>query len=124
MKVIRWLLGGIVLFINYITWPKAGVRSEEHQSDVDEAVQYYSLYQFRACPFCVKVRRAMRRLNLPVEVRDAKVQGTHRVDLQQQGGKVKVPCLRVDYKDGSSKWMYESDDIIAFLTKQFPLKNN
>ncbi|MFA4912707.1 MAG: glutathione S-transferase N-terminal domain-containing protein, partial [Burkholderiaceae bacterium] len=41
-----------------------------------------------------------------------------RAELQQGGGKVKVPCLRID-EAGQTRWMYESDDIIAFLERRF-----
>jgi glutaredoxin len=122
MKLVRWLLGRIVLFINWLTWPRAGVRAPEQQQAVEAALTHYALYQFHACPFCVKVRRAMRRLNLPIAVRDAKAEGPYRTELLQQGGAVKVPCLRIEQSDGTIEWMYESSDIIAYLEKSFPLQ--
>lgn len=121
MKFVRWFLGRIVLFINWLTWPRAGQRTPEQQQQVVQALQGYSLYQFHACPFCVKVRRAMQRLNLPIELRDAKAEGVYREELSQQGGEVKVPCLRIDKADGTTEWMYESSEIIAYLEKSFPL---
>jgi len=36
--------------------------------------------------------------------------------LMQGGGKTQVPCLRIEQADGSVQWMYESDDIIRYLT--------
>jgi len=30
-----------------------------------------------------------------------------------------VPCLRIDKDDGSVQWMYESNDIIAYLKREF-----
>lgn len=122
MKLVRWLLGRIVLFINWLTWPRAGVRPPEQQQVVEAALGQYALYQFHACPFCVKVRRAMRRLNLPITLRDAKSEGPYRDELLQQGGAVKVPCLRIEQSDGTVEWMYESSDIIAYLEKTFPLR--
>ena len=121
MKIVRWFLSGLVLFVNFVTWPKAGKRESEQQGKVDEVTKQYSLYHFNACPFCVKVRRAMRRLNLKIELRDAKTQGPCRLELQQKGGKIKVPCLRIDHPDGETEWMYESGDIVAFLAKTFPV---
>ncbi len=122
MKFVRWFLGRIVLFINWLTWPRAGKRRPELQQQVEAAVANHSLYQFHACPFCVKVRRGMRRLNLPIELRDARAEGTFREELRQQGGEVKVPCLRIDHADGTTEWMYESSDILAYLEKRFPLQ--
>jgi glutaredoxin len=121
MKLVRWLLGRIVLFINWLTWPRAGVRPPEQQQAVEAALAHYALYQFHACPFCVKVRRALRRLNLPMALRDAKPEGPFRTELLQQGGAVKVPCLRIEHPDGRIEWMYESSDIIAYLEQTFPL---
>jgi glutathione S-transferase len=40
----------------------------------------------------------------------------YRQELLEQGGKVKVPCLRIE-QDGQVKWLYESNDIIAYLNK-------
>ena len=91
MKLIRWVVGRIVLLINWLTWPKAGKRDSALQQQVEQQLKHYALYQFAACPFCVKVRREMRRLNLPIELRDAKNDQQHRGDLQTQGGRIKVP---------------------------------
>ncbi len=123
MKFIRWLLGRIVLFVNWLTWPKAGKRSPEQQRQVEASLQNLSLYQFHACPFCVKVRREMQRLNLPIELRDAKAAGLFRDELEELGGAVKVPCLRIEHEDGTTEWMYESSDIIAHLQSTYPLVN-
>ncbi|MDO9194005.1 MAG: glutathione S-transferase N-terminal domain-containing protein, partial [Undibacterium sp.] len=43
----------------------------------------------------------------------------HRQALLTQGGSPKVPCLQISNADGSVKWLYESNDIIAYLRKQF-----
>lgn len=121
MEIIRWLLGRAVLFVNRVTWPPEGHRPPDHQARVERELEGHALYQFQACPFCVKVRRTLRRLNLPMELRDARAAGSHRRDLLEQGGQLKVPCLRIEQKDGSSRWIYESDDIIAYLQGRFPL---
>lgn len=123
MKVVRFLLGFIVLFVNWLTWPRAGKRSEERQKEIEPLLKNHALYQFNSCPFCVKVRRAMRRLNLPIELRDAKGDPVFRDELLQQGGKIKVPSLRIEKADGAVEWLYESNDIIAYLEKIFPLEN-
>ena len=124
MKFVRWFLGRIVLLLNWLTWPRAGKRSQEHQQQIDSLLKNYSLYQFHACPFCVKVRREMQRLNLPIALRDAKAEGPFRDELKALGGAVKVPCLRIEHMDGTTEWMYESSDIIAHLQSNFPLDNS
>ncbi|SEB08436.1 glutaredoxin family protein [Marinobacterium iners] len=122
MKAVRWILGLIVMALHFLTLPRRGKRTPQHQQQVEEALRSHSLYQLPTCPFCVKVRRAMRRLNLPIELRDVRADGRHRQDLINGGGKMKVPCLRIDHEDGHSEWMYESDEIVSYLQRRFPLE--
>lgn len=121
MKLVRWLLGRIILLVDFITTPKGVKRDPKVQAQLDEKTKSLSLYQFAACPFCVKVRRAMKRNSLQLELRDAKREGTYRQELLEQGGKIKVPCLRID--DGNKvTWLYESNDIIAYLENEVVAK--
>ncbi|AIY64738.1 glutaredoxin family protein [Pseudoalteromonas piratica] len=117
MKFVRWLLGRIILFFDFITTPRGVKRDAQLQAEIDAKTQNLSLYQFKACPFCVKVRRAMKRNSLNIELRDAKTEGIHRETLAAEGGKVKVPCLRIE-QDDKVTWLYESNDIIAFLENE------
>lgn len=119
MKVIRWLLGRIILTLNFLTAPKGLSRSVAEQQDVNSQTSQLALYQFAACPFCVKVRRSMKRLSLEIELRDAKQNQTFRSELEQQGGRIKTPCLRIENKAGDVTWMYESNDIINYLEQRF-----
>jgi len=121
MNLIKWLAGVAIEGVNRLTLSARGSRPAAEQQAVERELTTYSLYHFNACPFCVKVRRAMHRLNLPIELRDIVVDNQHREDLLAQGGRVMVPCLRIDNADGTAQWMYESDDIIAFLEGRFPL---
>jgi len=118
LNVIRNILGNILIFINFITRPKRIIRSEEEQKKVDEQTSHLSLYQFNACPFCIRVRRAFHRLNLNIELRDAKGNLEFRNELEKEGGKIKAPCLRID-ENGQVKWLYESLDIIKYLESRF-----
>ncbi|MDN3612415.1 glutaredoxin family protein [Vibrio ostreicida] len=118
MKFIRWFLGRLILVLNAVFSPKGITRSEALQQSANSKAQTMALYQFDACPFCVKVRRAMKRQSVKIELRDAKSNPTHRSDLEAGGGKVKVPCLRIE-KEGQVEWMYESSDIVAYLEKEF-----
>ncbi len=121
MKFVRWLLGRIVLTLNFITNPKPIVRDSAEQEKIDARTANMSIYQFEACPFCVKVRRQLRRHALHIELRDAKNDLKHKADLISQGGKHKVPCLRIDDGFDDVKWLYESDEIISFLKSEFKL---
>jgi glutaredoxin len=93
-------------------------RSAEAQAVVNQAAASLSLYQFRACPFCVRTRRVIRQLNLPIALLDAMNDAVARETLLAEGGAIKVPCLRID-DNGSVTWMYESKVIIAYLQQRF-----
>lgn len=119
VKLIRNGLGFLIAGLDVLTRGKPMQRSSEIQQAVDEVVKReLSLYQFYACPFCIKTRRAIARLNLPMVYRDAQAEGEHREALLKQGGRVKVPCLRIEDAQGV-KWMYESSEIIAYLEARF-----
>jgi glutaredoxin len=93
-------------------------RSAEQQAQVNAAAKELTLYQFHACPFCVKTRRTLHRLNVPVALKDAKNNEQARQTLLEQGGKIKVPCLRIE-ENGQTTWMYDSKVIIDYLDKRF-----
>ncbi|RTZ18235.1 glutaredoxin [Vibrio aquaticus] len=118
MKFIRWFLGRVILLLNFVFSPKGVKRSADAQQTANEKAQSLALYQFEACPFCVKVRRAMKRQSVSFDLRDAKNDQAHRAELEAGGGKIKVPCLRIE-KEGNVEWMYESSDIVAYLEKEF-----
>ncbi|WP_296184029.1 glutathione S-transferase N-terminal domain-containing protein [Pseudomonas sp. UBA1879] len=118
MKALRVGLGQVVILADFLTRPSKKKRSPEAQAAVDASAQDLTLYQFNACPFCVKTRRTLRRLNVPVELRDAKNNELDRQTLLNEGGKIKVPCLRIE-EAGKTVWMYESKVIIDYLNQRF-----
>nr|WP_275300808.1 glutathione S-transferase N-terminal domain-containing protein [Pseudomonas sp. AF32] len=111
-------MGQLIIFLDFITRPSKKQRPADVQAQVDQAARGLTLYQFHACPFCVKTRRTLRRLNVPVALRDAKNNEQDRQTLLEQGGRLKVPCLRIE-EDGKTTWMYESKVIIDYLDKRF-----
>lgn len=121
MKTIRWILGTIILLLDAITAPKGIVRDAAAQKQIDAATASMSMYQFKACPFCVKVRRELKRHSLNIELRDAQNNADIKAELTREGGRHKVPCLRIEKSDSSVEWLYESNDIIAYLKNQFNL---
>jgi glutaredoxin len=121
MKAIRWILGQLILVLDAITSPKSAVRELSVQKVIDDATASMSMYQFKTCPFCVKVRRELKRYTLNIELRDAKNDAGIKAELVREGGRHKVPCLRTENPDGSVQWLYESNDIIAHLKKEFKL---
>jgi len=119
MKIIRFILGKIILFIDALTRPTPMQRPAEEQAGIDEQTTHLALYQYLACPFCVKVRRHIRRLNLNIDTRDAKGDETYKNELLEQGGKAQVPCLKIEESGQPVQWLYESDAIITYLDKHF-----
>lgn len=118
-KILRIVLGPFLLLWEFVTRPKGMAREAEAQHQVNAQCRDLALYQFKTCPFCIKVRQEMRRLSLDIELRDARNDPRHRADLLQGGGAVKVPCLRITDAQGNSQWMYESGDIIRYLQQRF-----
>jgi len=120
MFIIHKIVGALILFIDWLTSPKGTKRSEEKQHLVNKQAESLTLYQYKACPFCVKVRRSMKRQSIPIETRDAKRSESAKQELLTGGGKLKVPCLKIIDDSGETKWMYESKDIINYLEQNFP----
>ena len=121
MKFIRWFLGRLILTVDFLTRPRPAKRDEQAQADIDDVTSKMSLYQFEACPFCVKVRRYSRKHNLNIDLRDAKNNTGYKDELTTQGGKHKVPCLRIETSDKHVTWLYESKEIMSYLETEFKL---
>jgi glutaredoxin len=78
-----------------------------------------SLYQTQFCPYCERVRRALARLGVSVELRDIGQSAARRRELVEATGRQTVPCLRIADEAGGARWMHESADIIAYLEARF-----
>ena len=118
LRLLREGSGRVLILIDWLFKPSVVKRSVEDQSKADQETKILKLYQFYACPFCVKTRRAIKRLNLKVETRNAQADGEFRKELELNGGKIKVPCLKVEGA-GEASWIYESNDIIKYLDERF-----
>ncbi len=119
MAIIRWLLGSLILFFNWVFTPREIKREADTQVAIDEQTSGLTLYQYKACPFCVKVRRTMKRQSLNVETRDVKRSESAKEELLAGGGNLKVPCLRIGESERGFHWLYESRDIIGYLEGRF-----
>jgi glutaredoxin len=118
-RTLRVILGPFMLLWEVLTRPAGLARAPLEQAKVDQQCQALVLYQFRTCPFCIKVRQEIHRLSLNIERRDAQHQGNNRDDLVAGGGQAKVPCLRITDVAGNSQWLYESGKIIEYLRGRF-----
>ncbi len=73
--------------------------------------QDFVLYMKPSCPFCRKVLRYMEREHISLPMKDISAEPAAREELVAIGGKGQVPCLVI-----KGKPLYESDDIIAYLS--------
>ena len=117
MRLIRYLLGRIILWNEKRTAPIPLSRATNLQEALDKITSEWVLYEFNACPYCVKVRQEIRRLNMNIMRVDAKRDAEQKKTLIEIGGRYQVPCLTYPTQDGVV-WLYESDAIITFLKKQ------
>lgn len=118
IKIIREVLGRMIVVIDYLTRPKKMLRTTDQQDKIDQETLKLTLYQFYACPFCVKTRRAIHKLNLDIKTLSAAKNSKHREELLNGGGQIKTPCLKIENEQGT-QWMYESTEIINYLNKRF-----
>jgi glutaredoxin len=112
---LRWIIGRGVLAYEKMTAPEPPVYSLEQQAAIDAQTQGLALYEFKACPFCMKVRQEFRRKGLNIELRDARRNPAWGDELREDGGKYQTPCLKITSGNGQVEWLYESNDIIDWL---------
>ncbi len=95
------------------------LRSPAQQAEVERAARALVLYTHAGCAFCFRARRALKRLQVPVEVRDVARVERYRRELIQGGGRCQVPCLKIQDRSGAERWLYESADIVDYLEQRF-----
>ena len=118
-KTLRILLGPVMLLKEKLTKPKGIVRLDAAQQSVDQQCQSLALYQYKTCPFCMKVRKEMASLSLNIQKIDAQPPGAERDTLTREGGQTKVPCLKITDAAGKSQWLYDSEKIVGYLRGRF-----
>ncbi|MGE5470440.1 MAG: glutathione S-transferase N-terminal domain-containing protein [Bacteroidota bacterium] len=118
-KTLRIVIGPFMLLGEFVTRPKGMLRPAASQAEVVRQCAGIVLYQYKTCPFCIKVRQEMRRLALNVHQLDAQQPGPNREALLSGGGKAKVPCLKITDPAGKTQWLYESGEIIKYLRSRF-----
>ena len=118
-KSLRTILGPVMLLKEAVTRPKGLVRPQALQQTVDQQCETLVLYQYKTCPFCIKVRQEISRLSLKINRIDAQPEGRDRQNLLLGGGQAKVPCLKITDSAGHSQWLYDSEKIVAYLRGRF-----
>ncbi|MEO0424711.1 MAG: glutathione S-transferase N-terminal domain-containing protein [Pseudomonadota bacterium] len=73
-----------------------------------------SLYWFRGCPWCERVRAAIADLGLEVDERNIREHAEHAAAMHEATGRGTVPVLRID-TDNGTEWVGESADIVRRL---------
>tara|TARA_R110002072_G_scaffold90500_5_gene202449 strand:+ start:23618 stop:23953 length:336 start_codon:yes stop_codon:yes gene_type:complete len=106
--------------VDFLFRPRLYKHAAATQAQYDAESKTLGLFQYAACPFCVKVRWAIRKQGLIIPLMDAKRNAQYAKELVEGGGQLKVPCLRIEKEDGSAQWLYESSDIIHYLSERFP----
>jgi glutathione S-transferase len=74
----------------------------------------YHLYYSNYCYFCQKVLTFLNGRTHQISLLSTS-DHAHRSSLMAGGGKTQVPCLRITDSDGKDSWLYESDDILAYI---------
>ncbi len=118
-RAVRLVLTPLMLLADRLTTPKGMIRNSDQQAQIDQETIAMAIYHFPTCPFCIKTRRAIKRLSLNIELRDTQHDPDFRQQLLAGGGKLQVPCLKVENKVGPSEWLYESTQIIGYLRQRF-----
>ncbi|MDH5786189.1 MAG: glutathione S-transferase N-terminal domain-containing protein [Chromatiales bacterium] len=76
-----------------------------------------TLYHLPTCLFCWRVRIAAGRLGLKLPMKNLMLSPAAHSELVHEGGKMQVPCLRIEEGE-NVRWLYESADIIVYLKKR------
>ena len=118
-RTLRIVLGPFMLLFEVLSRPKPVQRTPALQAQVDQDCRSLVLYHFKTCPFCIKVRKEMHRLALPIAKRDAQHDAANKADLIQGSGRDQVPCLRITDATGQVQWLNDSGAIIAYLNQRF-----
>ncbi len=81
-------------------------------------VDNVQLYHFNTCPFCLKVKLAIKLMGIKIKSKNILADPDIKAELIAGGGKQQVPCLRIE-EDNKVRWLYESSDIIKYLRKRY-----
>ncbi len=77
-----------------------------------------TLYHFPGCPYCERVQRALRKLEVQVTQRDIHQDPQARRELQAAMGRPTVPVLHIDDPKAAARWLPESAHIVRYLYEE------
>ena len=92
--------------------------AEELQSRPASATAPLTLYEFKGCPFCRRVREVVTYLDLSCTIKPCAAGSRHREEVKQISGNAK-PTFPFLVDEGQNVNMFESEDICAHLLKYY-----
>lgn len=90
---------------------------EHGATDATDAAQRLTLYHRQGCPYCARVERALRELNVDLTRHDVREDPSAKERLYAATGRHTVPVLRIEGEQ--TRWMPESRDIVIYLFERF-----
>lgn len=78
----------------------------------------FVLYQDPFCPFCSRVKHFLDSSRYVIPMKDITRDREAYRELVNGGGRGTVPCLRIKVDGEPVTWLYESLDIIDFLSRE------
>ena len=104
----------------FFTTVGGGVQRQQAEQDrVDAQTTGLALYQMPACPYCCKVQRHIRKLGLNIPVLDVLADDDAYNTLVAATQSSQVPCLYISVPGTEPRWLFESNDIVAWLEERF-----
>lgn len=120
MSVKYRLQGFCFMFADHWFKVKPVMRSSEEQCSLDRESRRIQLYFCKTCPSSIKIKRRCKQLGLRVVEKDVERVNAYRNELIHGGGEVRVPCLRIEGRQGQdTRWLYSSDKIMQYLERRF-----
>ena len=78
-----------------------------------------ALYQYMGCGYCARVRAAIEKLGVEIELRDTLEHPEFAQEILSATGRSTVPVLRIETDEGEARFMSESQEIIRYLVEHF-----
>lgn len=104
----------------FFTTVGGGVQRQQTEQDrVDAQTAGLVLYEMPACPYCCKVQRHIRKLGLNIPVLDVLADDDAYNTLVAATQSSQVPCLYISAPGTEPRWLFESNDIVAWLEERF-----
>lgn len=120
MSVKYRLQGFCIMFADHWFKVKPVSRSIEEQCSLDRESRRIQLYFCKTCPISIKIKRRCKQLGLRIVEKDIERVNAYRNELIHAGDAVRVPCLRIEGRQGQeTRWLSSNDQIMQYLERRF-----